>query len=222
MDQRLQEYLDYYKIRMNKYKDHPLYQNSYESEKRMYDALNSCENLEEFRSKLADENLPLKNAVALTKDKSLARKELYENIKEVVRKKAPEQILAMIEAVQSVNELTKRANEIEAAVGIEISIDLLTSYFYSDFIALENIEVWQHAEIPAEWQKEIHEEWVNETIAEGKKLWEEVVVPESQKWQPDWKFNFELIWEERHRRLIPVSDDMVEKRIQQFKTYRGI
>lgn len=97
--------------------------------------------------------------MAFTKDKSLARKELYENIKEVVRKKAPEQILAMIETVQSVNELTKRANEIEAAIAIEISIDLLTSYFYSDFMALENIEVWQNAEIPDEWKKEIHEEW---------------------------------------------------------------
>jgi len=222
MDQRLQEYLDYYNVRMNKYKDNPLYQNSYESEKSMYEALNSCENLEEFRSKLGDENLPLKNAVALTKDKSLARKELYENIKEFIRKKAPEQTLAMIETVQSVNELTKRANEIEVAVGIEISIDLMTSYFYSDFIALENIEVWQNAEIPDEWQKEIHEEWVNETIAEGIKLWQEVMVPESQKWQPDWKFDFDLLWEDRHRRLIPVPDEIVMKRIQQFKTYRGI
>lgn len=63
---------------------------------------------------------------------------------------------------------------------------------------------------------------VNETIAEGKKLWKDVMVPESQKWQPDWKFDVDLIWEDRHRRLIPVPDELVEKRIQQFKTYRGI
>jgi len=222
MDQRHQEYLDYYRVRMSKYENNPLYKNSYQSEKSTFDALNSCENLEEFRSKLGNENLPLKNAVALTRDQSLARKELYEAIKEFIRKKAPEQILEMTETVQTVNELTKRANEIGAAVSIEIAIDLMTSYFYNDFLVLENIEVWQNAEIPAEWYKEIREEWVQETIAEGRKTWQNSVVPESQKWSSDWKFNFDLIWEDRHRRLIPVPDDVVKKRIQQFKTYRGI
>ncbi len=222
MDQRHQEYLDYYRVRMSKYENNTLYKNSYESEKSMFDTLNSCEDLEEFRTKLENENLPLKNAVALTKDQSLARKELYESIKEFMRKKAPEQILEMIETVQSVNELTKRANEIETAVSIEIAIDLLTSYFYSDFTALENIEVWQNAEIPTEWHKEIHEEWVNETIAEGVKIWREVMMPESRKWSTDWKFDFDLIWEDRHRRLIPMSDEVVKKRVEQFKKYREI
>lgn len=222
MEQRHQEYLDYYRLRMKKYENNPLYKNSYESEKNMYDALNSCEKLEDFRAKVENENLPLKNAIALTKDQSLARKELYESIKEFIRKKASVQTLEMLETVQTVNELTKRANEIEASVGIEISIDQMTWFFYSDFIAMENIEVWQNAEIPAEWHKEIHEEWVQESMTEGKKTWQNNIVPESQKWSPDWKFNFDLIWEDRHRRLIPVPDEIVKKRIQQFKTYRGI
>ncbi|MCK9613325.1 MAG: hypothetical protein PHR81_09475 [Bacteroidales bacterium] len=222
MDQRHQEYIEYYRVRMKKYENNPVYKNSYEAEKNIFDAIQNSTSLEEFRTRLENVNLPLKNAIALTKDKSLARKELYENINEPIRKKASEQTLDMIETVQSVNELTQKANEIEAAVSIEVSIDLFTSYFYSDFIALENIEVWQQAEIPPEWHKEIHEEWVNESLAEGRKIWTKVVIPESQKWKPDWNFDYKLIWEDRHRRLIPVPDEVIMKRIEQFKTYRGI
>lgn len=34
MDQRHQEYLDYYRVRMSKYENNPLYKNSYQSEKK--------------------------------------------------------------------------------------------------------------------------------------------------------------------------------------------
>jgi hypothetical protein len=222
MDQRLKDYIEYYRSRMRKYENNPVFTNSFASEKHIFEAISSCETLDEFKTKLEDGNLLLKNAVALTKDQEIARKELYENIKEFVRKKAPDQILEMLADVETVNDLTKKANEIGAKVSIEISIDQMTSYFYYDFTALENMEVWENAEIPEEWHKEIHKEWVQETIEEGRKIWQNTILPESHKWSRDWKFNFDLIWEDRHRRLIPVPDETVGKRIEQFKTYRGI
>ena len=221
MEQRHQEYLDYYRVRMRKYENNSLYAHSFESEKKLFDALSQCERLEDFRAKVEGENLALNNAVALVKDQALARLELYQSIKEFVRARAPRQILDMVDGVGSVGELTTKVNETEVKVGIEISVDQLTWYFYSDFIAMENIEVWQTAEIPAEWQHEIRHEWVDETIAEGRKLWQNTVLPESRKWSPDWQFDFGLIAEDRHRRLIPVPEDVVQRRIQQFKTYRG-
>jgi len=48
------------------------------------------------------------------------------------------------------------------------------------------------------------------------------VLPHARKWEPDWQFNFDLIWEERHRRLIPIPDEELKKRVRQFKTYRGL
>jgi hypothetical protein len=31
------------------------------------------------------------------------------------------------------------------------------------------------------------------------------------------KFNPDLIWEERHRRLIPIQDEVLKRRIEQLK-----
>jgi hypothetical protein len=59
-------------------------------------------------------------------------------------------------------------------------------------------------------------------IDSGREAWVKDVLPSVRNWDPDWKFNFDLIWEERHRRLIPVPDEIVKKRIEQFKRYRGI
>jgi len=50
----------------------------------------------------------------------------------------------------------------------------------------------------------------------------EVVVPNARRWDPHWKFNLDLIWEERHRRLMPFSDEVLKKRVEQFETYRGL
>ncbi|MEI6122436.1 MAG: hypothetical protein WCQ95_02290 [Bacteroidota bacterium] len=222
MEQQHQDYIDYYRSRMRKYENNPLYAHSYQAEKKIYEAISQCASLAEFRTAMEGENLALQNAVALTLDKETARHQLFTDTEEFVRRQAPERILKMLETVQSVGELTTQANEIGAQVALQIAIDQLTNYFYSDFVALENIDVWQNAEIPPEWHQEIRQEWATSSMAQGRQLWQTVVVPESQKWSPHWQFDFNLVAQPRHRRLIPVPDAVVEKRLHEFKNYRGI
>lgn len=221
MDKRHQDYIDYYESRMLKYKDNQMYLNSYRAEKDLYEAIVSALSLDEFDKVLKEKNLAVKNAIALTKDKETARKKHFEEIKEYIRVKAPVRILEIIDSVKSDSELIQKSNEIESEVSIEISVDLFSDIFYSDFDMLENIEVWQTAEVPDEWRQNLAG-WIDEARKEGKESWEKDVLPNARNWNPDWTFNFDLIFEERHRRKIPVTDEIVKKRIDQFKRYRGL
>lgn len=221
MDTRHKEYTEYYKSRMLKYEGNPMYENSYKTEKDLYEAIANSSSLEEFRKELNEKNLAVKNAIALVKDKETARKKHFEEIKEFIRLKAPSRILEILDSIQTETELIQKSNEIESEVSIEISVDLFTDIFYSDFPMLENIEVWQTAEVPEEWKQDLNN-YITEALVQGRETWEKEIIPNARNWKPDWTFDFNLISEERHRRLIPVSDETTEKRIEQFKKYRGI
>ncbi|BDZ71793.1 hypothetical protein [Methanobacterium petrolearium] len=222
MEKTHQEYMEYYKARLKKYEDNHLYPYSYQSEKALYDAIANSENLDEFGRKVEEGNLAVENAIALVKDQETARKKLYLELKEKIRLHAPLRILDIIDTVKTDLELTDTVSEIEGEVSIEITLDLLTEYIYYDLLALEEIEVFQSAEVPDEWKKEINQDYPQELLNMGQEDWIESVVPNAHKWDPHWQYNFDLIWEERHRRLIPIPDEILKKRIEQFKTYRGI
>ena len=156
------------------------------------------------------------------KDQETARKKHYEELKEYIRLHAPERILDKVDSVETDLELVKMVNDIESEVSIEIIVDLFTQEIYNDLMMLEEIEVYQSAEVPDEWKNEINHQIPQEMIEEGVKDWKESFVPNARNWDPNWQYNASLIWEERHRRVIPIPDEILEKRIKQFKTYRGI
>ena len=87
MDQRHQEYIEYYKARVKKYENNPLYRNSYQTEKAIYDAIAGANDLDEFKTRLEQGNLTVKNAIALVKDQENARKKFYEEINQPIKAK---------------------------------------------------------------------------------------------------------------------------------------
>lgn len=207
---------------MKKYENNPLYANSYQSEKALYDAIANATDLNEFKQILESGNLAVKDAIALVKDQSMARRKLYQEIKEEIRLHAPEKILEVIESVETDAELTSTVSEIESEVNIEITVDLFTDQISYDLLILEEIEVFQTAEVPDEWKKEINQDYPQELIKNGIDNWNDSILPQARNWDPHWQYDFSLIWEDRHRRLIPIPDEVLQKRINQFKTYRGL
>jgi hypothetical protein len=220
MDERHSDYVAYYEARMKKFEGSELYKESALTEKALYEAIASCEKLEDFKEKLEAGNLHVKNAIALIKDKEKGFRDLYLKIKEVIRAKAAEQILEKVDEIETVEDLTTFVTEIETKNSIAISVDEFTDEFYYDFDVLESIEVRKNAEVPDEWKKDIDEK-VQDMIAKGREDWKESVVPNARNWDPNWSFNYDLIFEERHRRKIPFPDEIVKKRIDQHKEYRG-
>ncbi len=91
MDQIFEDYKLYYKARMDKYENNPLYLYSYQSEKALSDAMQSCNQLADFKEKLGDLNV--KNAIALIKDQETARLAHYSNLREEKRAISPGLIL---------------------------------------------------------------------------------------------------------------------------------
>lgn len=221
MEQRHQEYIDYYKLRLKKYEGNPLYPNTYASEKALYDAIAGAADLNDFKTRLEAGNLANKNAHALVKDQETARLRHYREINEPIRAKESERILAVIDSFTQVMDMITATNEIRQKVSLEISVDGFIDYFYSDFLALENLEVEQKADIPSFWKKEA-EENAREMVEDARALYNETTLPRAREWDPHWKFNHDLVWEDRHRRVIPVKDETIRRRIAEHKAYLGL
>jgi hypothetical protein len=218
MDQILEDYKAYYRSRMEQYEGNPLYANSYQSEKALYEAMASCSELIEFKDKMG--NLNIKNGIALILDKEGARKKHFEELKEFVRAAGPAENLEKIGAAQTDMDLVNIASDIETKHSRLIAIDLFTDAFYPSYWRLlEHIEMEETAEIPDEWKAEAAEnkrEWIqrlNESIRDDE--------DNNKAWEPTWKFDPQQVWEDRHRRKIPVPDEAVTKRISEYNQHKG-
>lgn len=221
MDQRQAEYAEYYKVRMKKYEGNPLYKNSYETEKALYELMATATSEAEYKAKFQQGNLNTKNAIALVKDQETAEKAHWESLQETIKAKGCAAILAVIDSFNDVMTMITETNNIRQKNSLEQSVDGFVDGFYSDFLALENIEVHEKADVPSRWRAE-REDSIREMKAEGRKLFEEVTLPRAREWDPDWKWNHDLVWEVRHRRVIPVPDETIKRRIPQHKKYLGV
>ena len=221
MDQSQKEYTEYYEVRMKKYENNPMYTNTYQTEKALYELMRDAKTKEEYQEKFFNGKLNIKNAIALVKDRESARLKHLKDLKEFIRAKGSESILAEVDSFENEGQITTRCNELMQKNMVEISIDEFTDHFYSDFTALENIEVAMRAQVPDRWQDE-QKRYVNSELEKGKSDWQESVLPNARQYDPNWVFNYDLIWEERHRRRIPVPDEVVKQRIEDHKKYRGL
>lgn len=207
----LKDYQDYYKARMDRYANDPDYVNSYASEKAIYDAISSCNELGEFKEKLG--NLNELNAVALTKDEYKIRYDHYISIAETVRALGPKRIIDRADQYSSVMDLITMVGEEENKNMIEISMDDIGILTYC-WSLLEEIEVYETAEVPSSY-KSTRKGFANERRKSIREYYERTT-QDLRAWQPDWKFNPALVWEERHRRNIPYSDEELKMRIDQL------
>jgi hypothetical protein len=131
-------------------------------------------------------------------------------------------VLEIIDNVNSETELFNTVTTIEANVMKEVSRDEMTGDLYSDFIVLENILAYENAVVPDGWKQEINIEGPANTRKDNKEFWLNHKLPEARKFFVDWDLNYDLIWEDRHRRCIPIPDDILKKRIEEHKKMRGI
>ena len=220
MDQVFTDYLLYYEARMKRRQNDPMYPHSYGSEKSLYDLVASCSSMEELQEKReVFIQLTVKNAIALVIDQETCRKKFYEECSEFVRAKAPAAILEKAEKMKTDMEIVEMVNRVHQQNNIEITVDQLVSFFYSDFIAMENIEVYRQAIIPDEWRNDSNK-YAQESMDSGKKLWQETQLPAARDWEPGWTLNYSLLFEDRHRRLIPVNDMEMEQKIAFHKLYK--
>ncbi len=221
MDQRQKEYTEYYYVRMKKYEGNPMYKNSYETEKALYELMRDATSKEEYQKKFFGEKLNIKNAIALVKDQESARLKHYGEIKDPIRARGSQEILDVVDSFESEAEITTKIPKLQQKNSVAVSVDGFADYFFDDFPVLESLEVARRAEVPSRWKSE-QEEYIKDTIAKGREEWQNRVVPNARQWDPNWKFDYSLIQEDRHRRRIPVPDSVVQRRLTEHKEYRGL
>lgn len=222
MDQILQDYTKYYKVRMDRYANNPMFPFSYQSEKALYEAMANAQTGHDFKNALEAGNLNVKNGIALVKDKETARLAHWTELKEPIRALAPQRILADIDSAQTDMDVANKVSDIETQVGVEISIDGFADNFYGldlNFKVLEDIEVSLTAEVPDEWKSDQQASAQRDTqlMVDGFNRDRE----DAAKWKPGWRLDYNILWEDRHRRKIPVPDEQLQKRIDQVKQMMG-
>ncbi|MBU0489530.1 MAG: hypothetical protein KKD31_16425, partial [Bacteroidetes bacterium] len=120
-DSLLQEYKDYYRVRAERYANNPNYKHSYEAEQTLSGAMQSCNELIEFKDKMG--NLNEKCANALIKDKYIMDQAFFNEMLETVRVLASNRILEKVDNYEKVLDLITMVTDEENTNSIEISMD---------------------------------------------------------------------------------------------------
>ena len=214
MDDILQEYKDYYRVRADRYKENPNYKNSFVAESNLSDVMQSCNELIEFKDKMGDLNEKCANAYI--KDTHLMEKAFYEKHKEVVRILAATRILEKIDDCKNATECGMLVVDEMNKNSLEISMDEWHREFQSDWKQMDQIEIYENAVVPSNY-KSAMEKTASDIKA---RLIENLqsVEKEAQKFQPDFKLVPEKNKEHRHRRLIPYSDEHLDEQLAKYKS----
>lgn len=214
MDQLLIDYKAYYKARADRFEGDDKYPFSYQSEKALSDAMDSCNELIEFKDKIGDLNV--KNAIALVKDKETARLKHYEETQESVRAFGPKFVLERVPSATTDMDLVEIATKADHEAMMLITMDLMIDHFYSDIIpSLETLDMLKTIEGAEKYRSDIDYSISFEikSIKEGV----QDLVKNAQSWQEGWQFNADLIWEFRHRRKIPLPEEVLKQRLNEYK-----
>ena len=170
--------------------------------------------LEEFKDKLG--NLNDKNASALLIDEYNIRLRHYEDIKEPIKAEGCKRIIEKAAAIDNISELVTMVNEKENKTSIAITADTINPFNETGF--LERIDIWATADVPDQY-KDRYRQYAEEEKKNLIKAYEEIEKAISN-FQTGWEFDFNRIKEERHRRLLPFPDEVIEKSIQNIKEIR--
>lgn len=214
MDKLLEDYKAYYLSRSKRYAGNPNFKRTAEVEKKLSDAMNSCSVIDDAKDKFGD--LPALCATAQLLDKSEYSMRVYTDLKETVRAKGNADVLQKCVGINNTTDLIRESTEIFLNNSKEISEDTGTvSFFKSSLSKLEEIEEYENAKAPGNYEAEMRKS--AERSKQELKNSLATSLTEFRKYHPTYNFNWDGLWEHRHRKLIPIPDEILTKRINQVK-----
>jgi hypothetical protein len=198
-----------------------MYTHSLEAELRMLEAVENSEDLAEFKKIVSEDLIDVDIARALVVDQETARMKMYSDLKETTRAETSKNIISSVDAVNDAADINDTVTRIMQKGNTAIAQEQYINYVYNDFIYLENIEVWEKASVPEKWRAKLNG-WAADARKSAKENWSNVIIPAAKKTAPDWKPDYRLLEEQRHRRLIPISDSALKRRIAEHKKMLGV
>jgi len=212
MNNLLDEYKSYYAVRAKRFQNNPNYTNSYQAEKALSDAMQSCATLEEFKDKIGNKNEMC--AISLVKDESIIEQNFFSKHQEEVRKLASEKILAQIENVSTSQEVITLVNEVTNKNSIDISMDESHRQLLYDWKLLDDYEVYRNAEVPEKYKQDMLKSAEESKQAIIKNVSD--LEQNNDSWESGWRIKPEVALEHRHIRFFPYSNDHVKEQTEKY------
>ncbi len=213
MQNLLEEYKAYYKIRLQRFEGNPRYKHSFEAEKQLNDLVQSCSDLSEIKDQIKE--LSEKCAVAAIKDEYIMEQQKFEEFKEDIRILSSKRILSQADNFDKVLDLTSMVVEEENKNSIEISMDEANRELINAWNILDNIIVYENAEVPEKYRSDMQE--TVKTFKNNLKEQVQSLEENNQAWEAGWRLNPDIVTEYRHRRLLPYSDEHIQEQLQKYK-----
>lgn len=213
-DDLLSEYKAYYAVRAEKYAGNPNYAFSYEAEKKLSQAMQICNKLEEFKDTIGDLNERCANA--LIKDDAIMEREHFKKHKEDIRIKASIEILEKADEQKVVMDLITMVNKVMNKNMLEITEDEAQRQLFYDWDAINMEEIMSHAEVPDKYKQGMQDsaKWYRDYVKDNAQR----LVQEIRKFAPDWTLKPDIILAHRHRRLSPFSDEHILEQLAKYKS----
>lgn len=218
--QRLADYVDYYRVRAERAAESGHYPASAAVERERYEAIASCEHVEEFEAKNAAGDFGNRLGVAQARDQASIRLKHYRETKQDVRAAGQQAILDMLEGVGDVQDLITKLGEAENAASLAITIDGMADRVADDIPRLEALEVLERAEVPDKWREERERSAAAIRASAAESFAEQSA--RNREYQPDWRLDYTLVREDRHRRVIPLPDAVLERRLAEHPGLVGL
>lgn len=211
MNKLLEDYKAYYRARSQRYDGHPHFKRLALAEKNLADEMERCTDLNAPNPKI--KQLAERSAIAQSMDMAAYRYEVYTALKETIRAKGNQELMDYFASHPDGEALEiGRANvEISVKNVNEIGEDITILDHFMDLVrSLEVIEWYEYGEAIPEYETKMRKQAAQLKIKYSEeKQW---FLHEARKYYPDYDFRWQLLWEERHRRLIPFPDQVIAAR----------
>ncbi len=209
----LQEYIDYYAARAERYANNDNYKHSYQIESKILKAIQSSNSMEEFKIKLG--NLNELCAIALVKDEAIIEKDFFEKHKEEIRKLAPMRILERLNEINNPIDLGIMITEETNKNSLEISSDEAHRQLIYDWHLIDDITIYENAEVPEKYKSGMRE--IVNSVKELLVSSIDDIEKTMQAWEDNWRVKPEITLEYRHKRLYPFKEEHIKEQIEKYK-----
>jgi hypothetical protein len=190
------------------------------AERALLDAIRGAATLEDFKQRLERDRLDLAAARALVQDKETARVAHFDALAEPVRARTSRAVLQAAEQATSVQQLVQLVSEAEQRGQLELAADAPYASFADEVLKLEALDVRRLAQVPSQWRAE-DDAALQEERASHRAHFEAHTLPRAKQWSPTWRLEASKFHEPRHRRLVPVPDDVFARRVAEYVALLG-
>lgn len=212
-DSLLEEYKAYYKTRADRFKDNPNYKNSFIAEQDLSSAMQSCDELIEFKEKVGNKNI--KCGIALVQDKYEMRKQHYTDMQETIRLSVVNDVIESVVEAKTAMDVATKVTDVETKGMIKISMDESNREMLTDWYLLDRVEIYENAEVPDKYKSKL-QDWATE-IKDNLVKSNLSLEQNHNEWEAGWKHKPELILEHRHKRLFPYKPEHIEEQLNKYR-----